>query len=165
MNSGLVRKLFPLFAAPLALAACSDPTGPAPAPRGLEIRPTASVFPITTEEGRRRVTLRAMVDNDSDRTVYYSYCSETVARREAGKWKQVFHPVCASIAIPPEPIAPGESKEVVLNFIEHPDIPSIGFPFDDPAAQYRLEVLLLVRNGEKFRRIEGADIGTFAVRN
>jgi hypothetical protein len=165
MKSVLVRKLFPLAAVPFILSACSDPTGPQKAPDGLEIRPTANVFPITVVEGRRRVTMTAVVENDSDRTVFYSYCSETVEKRQGNEWKDVFHPVCASIAVPPEPIAPGESKEVVLHFIEHPDIPSIGFPFDDPSAKYRLQVTLLVRRGEKFRLLEGTETGTFAVRN
>ncbi len=165
MRSVLVRRFFSLVSLPLVLAACSDPTGPQAAPRGLEIRPTASVFPITTVEGKRRVTMHGVIENDSERTVYYSYCTESVSKRVADEWKSVFRPVCASIAIPPEPIASGQSKEVTLHFIEHPEIPAIGFPFDDPTAQYRLEVVLLVRSGEKFRLLEGTETGTFAVRN
>jgi hypothetical protein len=165
MKSVFVRRLSAYVAVPFALTACSDPTGPAPAPNGLEIRPTSQVFPISTVEGRRHVTMRAVVDNDSDKPVYYSYCTETVSRRAGGEWKPVFKPVCASVLVPPQEIAPGASKELTLNFIEHPEIPAIGFPFDDPSAQYRLEVVLLLRSGEKFRVIEGTESGTFAVRN
>ena len=165
MKPDFVRRFFPLVAVPFVLSACSDPTGPLAAPRGLEIRPTNAVFPITTVEGRRRVTMRALVENDSERTVYYSYCTETVSKRVGSGWEHAWSPVCAAVLVPPEPIAPGESKELTLNFIEHPEISSIGFPFQDPGAEYRLEVTLLVRSGEKFRLIKGTDTGTFAVRN
>jgi hypothetical protein len=109
--------------------------------------------------------MHAVVENDSDRTVFYSFCSESVSKREGKQWKTVFLPVCPAVLVPPEPIAPGGSKEIRLDFIEHPEIPAIGFPFDNPAAQYRLEVMLLLRKGEKFRVIEGAESGSFAVRN
>ena len=165
MKPVFVRRFFSLVAVPFLLSGCSDPTGPQAAPRGLEIRPTAAVFPITTVEGKRRVTMQAVVDNDSERTVYYSYCSETVWKRVGSEWEHVWSPVCASILVPPEPIAPGESKQLTLDFIEHPEISSIGFPFQDPGAEYRLEVTLLVRSGEKFRLLKGTDTGTFAVRN
>ena len=164
MNSVLVRRLFSLVAVPFVLAACEDPTGPRPAPRGLEIRPTADVFPITTVDGRRRVTMAVVIENDSDRTVYYGYCGESVSKRVGSEWTNVWRPVCASVAIPPEPIAPGASKEITLNFIEHPEIDP-GFPFDDPVAMYRLEATLFLKSGERFRVIEGTEIGGFAIRN
>ena len=164
MNPVFVRKLVTLVALSFVFSGCSDPIGPR-APRGLEIRPTADVFPISTVGERRRVTMRALIENDSDRTVYYSYCSETVSKRTSGEWKAVFRPVCAAILVPPEAIRPGESKQITADFIEHPEIPAIGFPFDDPSARSRLEAVILFKKGDDFVALSGIESGTFAVRN
>jgi hypothetical protein len=147
------------------MAACGSPTGPRPAPDGLEIRPVAQVFPVQTVDGRRTVTVSAAIRNESSRTVYYSYCTERIAIEVAGEWKRLHTPVCASILVPPEPIEAGESKTLTILAMEQPGIPGLEFPFNDPNAKYRVEVNLLLKSGERFLAIEGTQSGEFAVRN
>jgi hypothetical protein len=170
MKSVLVRKLSALLLVPLIAGsiACEDSTGPRPLPSGVEIDPVASVFPVQDFNGRKRVTVGAVVRNDSDRTVYYGYCSERIATRTAGVWAPSYPIVCAAIAIPPEPIPPGASKEFSLTLVEQLD--GTGFPFTDPNAQYRFEVGLMLRGGSttspRFFRIapEETVSGTFSIK-
>ena len=170
MKSVLVRKLSPLMLVPLIAGsiACEESTGPRPLPSGLEIEPVASVFPVQDFNGRKRVTVNAVVRNDSERTVYYGYCSERIATRTAGVWGTSYPIVCAAIAIPPEPIPPGASKELSMTFIEQLD--GTGFPFTDPSAVYRFEVGLMLRSGSaaspRFVSIapEETVSGTFSIR-
>ena len=166
MSSVLVRNFRSLVAislTSLVVAACESPTGPAALPRGVEIQPAASSFPVQVVNGRKSVTVTATVRNDSERTVYYSYCTEGIAKQEGAEWRRVYHTVCASIAIPPEPIEPGASKQFTLRIDDYPDIPSLALPFTEPGARYRFEVGLLVRSGERFRSIREAASTSFTV--
>ena len=166
MNSDFVSKVRSaviVSAATAILAACGTPTGPAGLPSGVEILPTAGSFPVQVVDGRKTVTVSAVVRNDSERTVYYSYCTEGIAKQEGGEWRPIWRTVCAAIIVPPEPIEPGESKQFTMKIDDYPDIPSLRLPFTDPAARYRFEVILLVRSGERFRSIREAASTSFTV--
>jgi hypothetical protein len=146
MKSVLVRKLSALVLVPVMAGstACEESTGPRPLPSGVEIDPVASVFPVEQFNGRKTVTLSAVVRNDSDRTVYYAYCTQRIARRAVRVWVPFYSPVCAAILVPPEPIVPGATKEFSLTAMEQLD--GSGFPFTDTNAEYRFDVTLLLRS-------------------
>jgi hypothetical protein len=169
MKSAFVRRLSALLMVPLiALTACEESTGPRPMPSGVEIDPVASVFPVQQVNGRKMVTVSAVIRNDSDRTIYYAYCSQRISRRTAGVWVPFYHPVCAAVLVPPEPIAPGASKEFSLTAMEQLD--GSGFPFTDASAEYRLDVTLLIRRGgassDRFNVVAPDETvsGTFSIR-
>ena len=140
MKSVLVRRLYALLLVPVLAGstACEESTGPRPLPGGVDIDPVASVFPVQQLNGRKTVTATAVIRNDSDRTIYYAYCTQRISLRSAGVWVPFYHPVCAAILVPPEPIRPGESKEFSLTAMEQLD--GSGFPFTDSGAEYRLDV-------------------------
>src|SRR5688572_11000189 len=132
MKSVLVRKFRRLLVVPAAsivFAGCHSATGPTSLPGGVEIRPTAGSFPVQVVDGRKTVTVSAVVRNESDRTVYYSYCSEGIAKLEGGVWGPIRSTECPSIALPPEPIEPGKAKQFTLRIDDYPDIPSREWPF------------------------------------
>ena len=172
MRSALVRKLSSLVVLPvavLALASCESSTGP-DLPRGVDIRPSNTVFPIETVDGRKRVIVTTVIRNDSDRAIYYVVCSEGISQRDAGgDWKSVWRPACPLALFPPEAIEAGASKLLVVRVDDYPDIPSLKFPFDDLSAKYRIDVSLLVRsrspNSDKFLPIDGSQSvsGSFGV--
>ncbi len=165
MDSVLVRKLCLLLSASFVLAACSDPTGPRPAPPGLEIRPIAGSFPVEVIGGRKYVRVTAVIHNDSDRTVYYSYCSEGISEEQAGVWEPVWRPICLqAVLVPPEPIAPGASKQMAIPPIEHSDTPGgYEFPFKY-GTRYRVDVVLLLKgDGDRFHVIGGAASTPFTI--
>lgn len=170
MKSVLVRKLSALLLFPViaGLNACEESTGPRPLPSGVDIDPVASVFPVQQFNGRKTVTVTAVIRNDSDRTIYYAYCTQRISRRTAGVWVPFYHPVCAAILVPPEPILPGASKEFSLTAMEQLD--GSGFPFTDGDSEYRLDVTLLIRSetsaSDRFYVIapEKTVSGTFSIR-
>ena len=124
------------------IAACSDPSGPRALPDGVDIRTNSNVVQIQRVGGMRRATITAKIRNDSDRTIYYSYCSEAISVREGGSWNNVWRPVCMSILLPPEPIEPGQTKALSLFIDENDYRPGLVTLFD-PARTYRLDVGLL----------------------
>jgi hypothetical protein len=143
MLSAFVRTSFAVL--PLAATvSCSDATGPAPLPGGLDIRTSSSVIKLETAQGKRYATVTATVTNHSDRTVYYSYCGEGLSVRLDGRWHSIYRPVCAAILVPPAPIAPGESRPVSLLIDERHTIADIARLFD-PDLTYRLDVVLLLK--------------------
>jgi hypothetical protein len=165
MKTVLVRKIQSLLlipAASVAFAACQNPTGPASLPDGVDIRLTAASFPVQVVDGRKTVTVSAVVRNESERTIYYSYCTERIAKQEGGEWQSVWGVACASIIVPPEPIEPGESKQFTMKIDDYPEIPSLRLPFTGEG-RYRFEVLLLVRSGDRFRSIRDAASTAFTV--
>jgi hypothetical protein len=165
MKSVLVRKIRSLVVVPAAsivFAGCQSPTGPASLPEGVEIRPTAGSFPVQVVDGRKTVTVSAVVRNESERTIYYSYCTERIAKQEGGEWRSVWGTACASIIVPPEPIEPGESKQFTMKIDDYPDIPSLRLPFTG-GGRYRFEVILLVRSGDRFRSIRESASTSFTV--
>ena len=142
MLSAFVRKCVTLLPVAL-LAACDDPTGP-DLPRGVETRTSSNVIELETVQGKRRATITATVTNDSDETVYYSYCGEGVSVRQNGRWHSVFRPVCAAILVPPAPIAPGGTRAVTLVIDERHTLDEVAKLFD-PALNYRVDVTLLLK--------------------
>jgi hypothetical protein len=129
--------------APVALiAACSDTSGPRGLPGGVEIRTSSAVVPIEVVGGMRRATISAQVKNESGRIIFYSYCGEGISVRENGSWNSVWRPVCASILVPPEPIAPGQARTVTVFVDEDHHRPGLVSLFD-PARTYRMDVTLL----------------------
>jgi hypothetical protein len=153
MLSFLVRKCS--AALPLvALAACESSTAPRPLPGGVEIRTTSSVVKVERTDGMRRATITATVENGSNRTVYYTYCGEGIAVRSGSDWNSVWRPVCAAIAVPPEPIAPGETKVVTIRVDESHHQPGLVVLLD-PALTFRLEFLLLLkRSADEFVAVQ-----------
>jgi hypothetical protein len=144
----------------LALASCESSTGPS-LPRGVDIRPVTSVFPIERVDGRKRVMVTTVIRNDSDRAIYYVVCSEGISQREtSGEWKSVWRPMCPLALFPPEAIEAGASKMLVVRVDDYPEYPGIRFPFEDLSAKYRVDVSLLVRsrysNSDKFLPIDGS---------
>lgn len=145
MKTVLVRKSCKLGIATLLLAAagCESLTGPRPLPEGVEFRTTSDVFPVQVLNGNRTVLISGRISNAGSRTVYYSFCSEQIAKQEGFGWTTAWAPVCIALLVPPEPIGPGESRLVTLSVTEHPGS-SQGFPFQ-ANEWYRIQVRLLLR--------------------
>ncbi len=166
MNSALVRKFSLLAVVPLVLLGVygceEDPTGPR-LPQGVDIRPSANVFPIEIVDGDRRVTVSAVIRNQSTRIIYYGYCREGISQQVAGRWKSVWRPICTAQLVPPTPIPPGTEFNLSLQVYDQPGQPDF-FPFDDIDAFYRIDVGLLVRQpvdgAEEFVLIEPSESGS-----
>ena len=141
MLSAFVRN-FGIVAPVALLAACSDPSGPRSLPGGVEIRTSSAVVPIQLVGGMRRATITVQVKNESGRIIFYSYCGEGISVRENGSWNSVWRPVCASILVPPEPIAPGQTRTISLFVDEGDHRPGLVTVFD-PEKTYRIDITLL----------------------
>ena len=141
MLSAIVRNC--CFVAPaILLAGCGDPSGPRSLPGGVEIRTSSTVVPIDVVGGMRRATIAAQVKNESNRIIFYGYCGEGISVQENGSWSSVWRPVCASILVPPEPIAPGQTRTITLFVDEGDHRPGLVTLFD-PDKTYRIDITLL----------------------
>ena len=99
------------------LAACADSTAPA-APRATVTVSAQSIAATTVTAGDLttiRFTIPVQIENKGTVPLTFVYCASQVQARDTDAWASAWAPICATVLVVPEEIAPGERRDLTVD--------------------------------------------------